>query len=205
MSFVAHFRGDLEKSWQRVCEYVQSGASGRETDQAAMQARSEEFRISRDLISAEETERWLDERGLSLDDFSDFLIREEVSASGSLSLDRQVEEYTFAPADLRELLRIDLLFTGDFDRLAMALAWRMAAREGESDALSAKAIESERARFSERSGLGGEGWISGCSGLGETLFRSTKCWNWKPSSEANAKSFLASVRESECCTPCECL
>jgi hypothetical protein len=152
----AHFRGDLEESWQHLCEYVRGGASGLETDQSALQARSEEFRISRDLISAEETERWLDERGLSLDDFSDFLIRQEVSASASASPDRQVEEYAFAPADLRQLLRIDLLFTGDFDRLATALAWRIAAREGVSDALTAKAIESERARFSERSGLEGD-------------------------------------------------
>lgn len=84
----AHFRGDLEKSWKRVCDYVKSGASGRETDEADLQARSEEFRINRDLISAEETERWLDERGLSLDDFSDFLIREQVSASAPASPDR---------------------------------------------------------------------------------------------------------------------
>ena len=105
----AHFRGDLEKSWKRVCDYVKSGASGRETDEADLQARSEEFRINRDLISAEETERWLDERGLSLDDFSDFLIREQVSASAPASPDRQVEEYAFAPADLRHLLQIDLL------------------------------------------------------------------------------------------------
>ena len=69
----------------RICA---KRASGRETDQSALQARSEEFRISRDLISAEETERWLDERGLILDDFSDFLIREQVSASAPASPDR---------------------------------------------------------------------------------------------------------------------
>jgi hypothetical protein len=160
----AHFRGELEKSWQCVCEYAQSGTIGREIEEAALQARSEEFRISRDLISAEETEHWLDERGLSLDDFSDFLIRQELSALASVSADRQVEEYAFAPADLRELLRIDLLFTGDFDRLATALAWRIAAREAENDSLPASEIESERTRFSERSGLQGdrlENWLLG--------------------------------------------
>ncbi len=82
----AHFRGELVKSWQRVCDCAQCGTSGREADEADLQARSEEFRIGRDLISAEETERWLDERGLSLDDFSDFFIRQEVyNASASLS------------------------------------------------------------------------------------------------------------------------
>ena len=152
----AHFRGELEKSWHRLCEYAKSAPRGPEIDQSVLQARSEEFRIHRDLISAEETDRWLDERGLSLDDFSDFLIREEVCASGFLSLDRQVAEYAYAPADLRELLRIDLLFTGDFDRFATALAWRMAAREAETAALSASALASERAGFSDRTGLSGE-------------------------------------------------
>ena len=128
-------------------------ASGREFDESALQERSEEFRISRDLISAEETERWLEERGLSLNDFGDFLVRQEISASASVSSDCQVEEYAFASADLRELLRIDLLFTGDFDRLATALAWRMAAREAVSDPLDSNAVASERARFSERTGL----------------------------------------------------
>ena len=152
----AHFRGELEKRWQRVCGYAQSGANGREIDETVLQARSEEVRTSRDLISAEETERWLEERGLSLDDFGDFLVRQEISASAPVSSDRQAEEYAFASADLRELLRIDLLFTGDFDCLATALAWRMAARETVSDSLDANAVASERARFSERTGLIGD-------------------------------------------------
>lgn len=74
----AHLRGELEASWSRVLKYAQSETSGLGPDQADLQARSEQFRISRDLISAEETERWLDERGLTLDDFSDFLVRQEV-------------------------------------------------------------------------------------------------------------------------------
>jgi ABC-type bacteriocin/lantibiotic exporter with double-glycine peptidase domain len=48
----------------------------------------------------------LEERGLSLDDFSDFLIRQEISASVSVSPDWQVEEYAFASQELRELLSI---------------------------------------------------------------------------------------------------
>jgi hypothetical protein len=151
----AHFRGELEKSWQRVCSYTQSGISGPEIDETVLQVRSEEFRTSRDLISAEETEQWLEERGLSLDDFGDFLVRQEISASAPVSSDRQVEEYAFAPADLRELLRIDLLFSGDFDRLASALARRMAARKAVSDSVDTNEI-AERTRFGERTGLIGE-------------------------------------------------
>jgi hypothetical protein len=158
----AHFRGELEKGWHRVCEYAKGAPIGAEIDQSVLQVRSEEFRVHRDLISAEETDRWLDERGLSLDDFSDFLIREELCASGFLSLERQVAEYALAPAELRELLRIDLLFTGSFDRFATALAWRMAVREAQTAALSPSVLASEQARFSDRTGLDGEsldGWL----------------------------------------------
>ena len=165
----AHLRGELEKSWRHVCECAQIGASGSQVDESVLQARSEDFRTSRDLISAEETERWLEERGLNLDDFGDFLVRQEISASAPVSLDRQVEEYAFASADLRELLRIDLLFTGDFDRLAIALAWRMATREAVSDSLDANAVASERARFLERTGLIGERLDNWLLGLGRDV------------------------------------
>jgi hypothetical protein len=152
----AEFRGELEKSWQRVCSCAQVGLNGNGVDESVLQARSEEFRTSRDLISAEETERWLEERGLSLDDFGDFLVRQEISASAPVSSDWQAEEYAFASGDLRELLRIDLLFTGDFDRLAIALARRMAAREAVTDSLDTNVVASEGARFAERTGLIGE-------------------------------------------------
>jgi hypothetical protein len=145
---------------------MQSGTNGREAEEPDLQARSEEFRISRDLISAEETERWLGERGLSLNDFTSFLTRREIPASNSVNPDWQVEEFAFAPPELRESLRVDLLFTGEFDRLAIALAWRMAAREAVSDPPPQQAIESERAKFSEQSGLNAERLDSWLLGLG---------------------------------------
>jgi hypothetical protein len=166
-SMMSFARRICEGSWSRigsVCQCARIEANGLETDESVLQARSEEFRISRDLISAEETERWLGERGLSLDDFSDFLSRQEACASASVSPDFQVEEYAFAALDLRALLRVDLLFTGEFDRLAPALACRMAAREAFRDSRPPQPIESERARFSERSGLNGDrldGWLLG--------------------------------------------
>lgn len=140
-----------------------------EIDESVLQARSEDFRISHDLISAEDTEHWLDERGLSLDDFSDFLVRQEVSTLAAASPDGQQEEYAFGPLDVRELLRTELLFTGDFDRLAIALAWRTAAREAESDSPSANAIENERAQFWERSGINRDTLDTWLQGLGRDV------------------------------------
>jgi hypothetical protein len=150
----AHLRGELETSWRRVLKYAQSETIGLEADQADLQVRSEQFRISRDLISTEETERWLDERGLTLDDFSEFLARQEVYDDlASVDGGQTRQDYAFAPVDLREQLRADLLFTGEFDRLATGLAWRIAAHEAVSDSVPASAIASERARFLERSGV----------------------------------------------------
>ena len=46
-----------------------------ELDDAAVAAAAEAFRYEHNLITAEETERWLEERGLSLDDFTDYFVR----------------------------------------------------------------------------------------------------------------------------------
>ena len=153
----AHLRGELETRWLRVLKYALSETSGLEPDQADLQVRSEQFRMSRDLISAEETERWLDERGLTLDDFSDFLVRQAVYDDlACLCGDQTRQDYAFAPPNLREQLRTDLLFSGEFDRLATGLAWRIAAREAGSDLVPASAIENEQARFFGRSGVSDE-------------------------------------------------
>ena len=56
----AHLRGELETRWQRVLKYAQSDTSGLDPDQADLQVRAEQFRISRDLISAEEpSDGWM--------------------------------------------------------------------------------------------------------------------------------------------------
>jgi hypothetical protein len=62
----------LEARWRRVLALAESGKSAVEPAGEELQARFERFRIDRDLITAEETEHWLDQRGLTLEDF-DFL------------------------------------------------------------------------------------------------------------------------------------
>jgi hypothetical protein len=47
----AHLRGELETRWLRVLKYAQSETSGLEPDQADLQVRSEQFRISRDRLA----------------------------------------------------------------------------------------------------------------------------------------------------------
>jgi hypothetical protein len=123
----AHFRGE-------IAPFVRENAalSGTETgdvDEAALQSMSEQFRVDRDLITAEETERWLDERGLTLDDFSGYFSRhcaadslDEGNTTGAINCAALSEEQ-------RNLLRVELLFSGEFDRMAVRLAWRLAVRD----------------------------------------------------------------------------
>jgi hypothetical protein len=62
------------------------------------------------------------------------------------------------------VLRVDLLFSGEFDRLAARFARRIAAREADRGAVSEDAVERERARFYERCGMSDThlaGWLAG--------------------------------------------
>lgn len=47
-----------------------------ELDESAISAAAEHFRYCHDLITAEETERWLASRGLTFEDFSDYFARQ---------------------------------------------------------------------------------------------------------------------------------
>jgi hypothetical protein len=162
----AQFRGELEASWRRVLTLAESGKSAIEPHGEELQARSERFRMDRDLITAEETERWLDERGLTLEDFSDFLMRdsEALVETANSEMPEQLD-YVLAPQVLRDVLRVDLLFTGEFDRLAARFAWRIAAREADGSVIGEDPVERERARFYERCGMSHTNLASWLGGL----------------------------------------
>lgn len=158
----ACFRGELEPSWERVLALA--GASADEPDETALQERSEQFRLERDLFTAEETERWLEERGLTSDDFSEFFRRHSREPAAGVGAEPRKLEYVSSPDPLRDLLRVELLMSGDFDRMAMRFAGRIAAREAAGDAPAAEAIEAERVRFHQRTGTSDTtlgGWLEG--------------------------------------------
>jgi hypothetical protein len=117
----------------------------------------------------------------------------------SLRGDQTRQDYAFAPPNLREQLRTDLLFSGEFDRLATGLAWRIAAREAGSDSVPASAIESERARFFERSGVSDEMLDRWLLSLGRDAVWFKECWSWKPSSGASGRRSLPLACASGCC------
>ena len=126
----ACFRGELEPYWKELLGLLQcqrrAEELGLEPDEAALQAMSEEFRTAHDLITAEETEDWLEQRGLELDDFIDYFIRQHWPSSLDEKPEPEAVDYSTADDKLRELLRTDLFLSGAFDRLAVALARRVA-------------------------------------------------------------------------------
>ena len=118
-------------------------------DDAALQSISEQFRYERDLITAEETERWLEARGLAIGDFSGYFRRHFWNDAPNEKTAHDVIDCLSASAELRDLLRVELLLSGEFDRMAVRFAWRVAAG-GEC---APEAVESERGRFFGRAGL----------------------------------------------------
>ena len=104
------------------CEF-HATAEGLDPDPEAVDAALEEFRYSRDLVTVEETERWLEERGLTVDDLTGHFLRRhwfhrlrETAPLGGVEVGG--EEPPTWPADL--------VFFGDFTRFARQLAAEVA-------------------------------------------------------------------------------
>lgn len=156
----AYFRGELDAWWERAllldeCE-TQSAEMG-DADEEALQAASEQFRYERDLITAEETERWMEMRGLSEEDFGDFFTRRYWVEQLGESVKPVWRDFPSAPEELRDLLRAELLMSGGFDRLAYALGCAYAAAEKCAEkAATPEAMEAARREFFARTGLNAE-------------------------------------------------
>jgi hypothetical protein len=152
----AIFRGELDVKWKEFLHQV--AAEGRadeldvEPDESAISGAAEAFRYEYDLITAEETEAWLANRGLTLDDFADYLTREYYASTLHEEIIPDEIEYSSAPADLRQSFLVELILSGELDRmtsdLIMRLAARCAGKEPPSDAIIA-----EKREFLHRNGM----------------------------------------------------
>jgi hypothetical protein len=153
----AAFRGELEPIWRELLRLVAAEAkadeSDLELDDSAIDAAAEAFRYEHDLITAEETERWLEERGLTLDDFGDYFVRHYWDNTIDDAEPDEIE-YASAPNELRELLVAELNLSGEMERLARRLSWRVAEnRETGNNGLDSDFIATEEKRFFERNGF----------------------------------------------------
>lgn len=153
----AFFRGEAQSSWQELLRLqaaeLHADEQDLEFDDDAIDTAVEQFRYGRDLITAEETEKWLGERGLTLSDFSSHFVRHywgdqfaEIEA-GDL-------DYFEAPPETRKLFMDDLILSGELDQLAQRLSWRIAGSSAAREAPAAPEIlVKERAAFFERVGI----------------------------------------------------
>lgn len=147
------FRGELEDQWQKFLRHV--AAEGRadelelELDESAISAAAEKFRYRHDLITAEETEAWLANRGLTFDDFSDYFARQYCVGAVDEGFSSEHIEYTSAPQELKHLFVAGLILSGVLEGMTVKLRWRLAARCAGKGPTS-EAIAAERRKFLHR-------------------------------------------------------
>ncbi len=119
----AAVRGNLDsflqqtvRAWQAM---AQAQESGLESERTSVEALMEEYRYERDLVSAEETERWLERWGLTPEDFLDYFTRQYWvncdSGSGISGPDLEPPEWS-------NLWIADMVLSGEWVRWARQLA-----------------------------------------------------------------------------------
>src|SRR2546430_332427 len=150
----ALFRGELESVWKEFLCKIGAEARAKELDleldEDAIDEMAELFRYEHDLITAEETELWLEQRGLTLEDFSDyFALRYWGTAVESIS--PPDVDLVSAPTELRDLFMVELIIAGELDLLIKKLMWRLAAfAANEAQDVDAKEIAAEQQRVLDR-------------------------------------------------------
>jgi hypothetical protein len=150
----AFFRGELESIWKDFLCKINAEERAKELDLEldgnAIEEMAELFRYEHDLITAEETERWLEQRGLTLENFSDYLASQYwLSAVENVS--PEDVDFVLASAEMRELFTVDSIFAGELDLFTKQLMWRLAAFAAkEGCEVDANEIATERQRFMDR-------------------------------------------------------
>jgi hypothetical protein len=163
----AHFRNELRPCavqlvWELACE-KEAGRLALEADDDAVEALVNRFRYELDLISAEETEAWLDGRGLDGDDLQAYIdrsywwgiLKERVAAESGDIL-RGVPE-------LLGILESELFLSGGFAPLAVGLSRRLVANQDPQSRPTSEQVARERGRFLARMGLEPDdvaGWLA---------------------------------------------
>jgi hypothetical protein len=152
----AIFRGELDEKWKKFLHVVAAENRADELeldlDESEISAAAEAFRYQHDLITAEETETWLANRGLTFDDFSDYFARQYCASAVRENVSVEKVGYDSAEPELREVFVADLILSGDLDHMTTQLIWRLAARCAEKE-IPPDAIAAEERNFLDRNGL----------------------------------------------------
>lgn len=162
----AFFRGELQSIWTELlrCVECENQSGDAEMDESAIDSAVEAFRYEHDLITAEETEQWLEARDLTMADFGEYFARHYWGKSLQDEVAAPAMDYLSAEEETRKLLRAELVFSGEFERLATRLSWRVAgkkeAKEEDVD------LSGEREQFLKRAGINEQALPNWLSGLG---------------------------------------
>jgi hypothetical protein len=168
----AHFRGEVTAAWQdlllKIACQEHAAAQSLKPDLDAIQARADQFRYTRDLITSEETEEWMEKHGIDQEHFSNHILRdywkevlgEKLAPEARPSADE---------SELRSQLIGELFLTGAFDQMALELARRMASRQAgaPSDDDTVVTIEAQRDSFFSIMGIRPEdlaAWLESVGG-----------------------------------------
>jgi hypothetical protein len=144
----AVLRGEIDPLWDDFvrlgeCDRLAS-EQGLEPDESAVDAAAIAFRYQYDLITAEETERWLENRGVSLGEFGEYFARKHWGRTYSGTTQVPTSTYQAVAAEEKDLFLVDLILSGSLDQMAERLSYRIAAHAAENSDEGAK---EERARF----------------------------------------------------------
>ena len=133
----ALFRGELDSKWKEFLRFVESEKRADELDldldDDAIATAAEAFRYEHDLITAEETEAFLANRGLTLDDFTDYFTRHYCASAITEKVLSENIEYISASSELRQVFTAEAVLSGELDRMTTELMWRLAARCAEKE------------------------------------------------------------------------
>ena len=153
----AHFRGEVAALWKNFLREVaaenKADEAGEESEDEAIDTAAEQFRYNHDLITAEETEKWLADRGLSLGDFSAYFVRRYWGEKAEDEGAGDAADYLSAADDLRALFTIELTLSGELEGMAQRLSWRVAAQKAAKEKVDAQAFAVAEANFREQHGL----------------------------------------------------
>jgi len=145
-----------------------AGDEGFEIDTVELQESADRFRYQRNLVTAEETERWLSDHDVDEDDLVGWLERRYWLERFTREERRIGDSYTPAPSVITDVLWPEVVFSGCLGPLAIPLARRFAADAAAHDNGQAAAGDDPSAAaaeaFFERAGCGPEGlaaWLAG--------------------------------------------
>ncbi len=157
----AEFRGemvDIRKEMQDSLscrEYAEE--EGFVLDEETLQADSDAFRYQHRLITVEETDTWLSECNLTLDDLSDFLERDHWRKRFNSQLAWIRSEYPVHDSLASSQIWQQIILTGRFRHLAFALAKRVGLNSDSGHSPPAEMMEEERGIFLTRTHCGPDG------------------------------------------------